>query len=460
MKHENAAERSAFALRPVRRESAQRNAKAFRSPDRTPGVFSHQQRESTMNYSPTEARLIEAMEQMQIVDAHEHLPPEHVRTGMKVDALTLFAHYTRTDLCTAGLSPDDYQRVIDAEQPLDERWQTFRPYLEHIRYGSYARPAFMAAETFYGYDDISDETYRGLSERMQAENTPGIYHRVLRDKCNIRVALTQASRTDYDGDLLVPLMPLDTYANVASPEDVAQKADEVGMQANTLDDYVALTRKGLEKWKSEGAVGIKMTSRPRGVPDRKGAEQLFGQVMGGGRSADALGDPNAIKDFVTHEMLEMAADLELVVAVHSGMWGDFRTLDPKHMIDIFPRHPRTKFDLYHMGMPWVRDTGVIGKNNPNVWLNLCWCHIISQQMTISALDEYIDLVPMNKIIGFGGDYSRPVEKVYGHLVMAREDIAVVLGRRVERGFMSEDEAVSLARKWLYDNPKELYGLDI
>ena len=111
-----------------------------------------------------------------------------------------------------------------------------------------------------------------------------------------------------------------------------------------------------------------------------------------------------------------------------------------------------------MGMPWVRETGVMGKNFPNVWLNLCWCHIISPVMTRAALDEWIDLVPVNKIFAFGGDYGKPVEKVYGHLVMAREDIAMVLGRRVEQGLMTEDQAVAVAHRWFYDNPKEAYGL--
>lgn len=67
-------------------------------------------------------------------------------------------------------------------------------------------------------------------------------------------------------------------------------------------------------------------------------------------------------------------------------------------------------------------------------------------------------MPMSKVIGFGGDYSWPVEKVYGHLVMVREDLAAVLGRRVGRRLLGYDEAVALARKWLYDNPQALYKL--
>jgi predicted TIM-barrel fold metal-dependent hydrolase len=173
-----------------------------------------------------------------------------------------------------------------------------------------------------------------------------------------------------------------------------------------------------------------------------------------------LPDMNPLKDYLMESMLDMASELDIVVAVHTGVWGDFRTLDPKHMISILGRHPQTKFDIYHMGMPWVRDAGLIGKNFPNAWLNLCWAHIVSPEMACSGLSEYMDLVPVNKILGFGADYGKPVEKVYGHLLMARENIARVLGARVERGLMTTDEAVDVARLWFYENPKGLYKLDV
>lgn len=276
-----------------------------------------------MNLSTTEANLVKAFEEFEIIDAHEHIPPESVRLDLKVDALTLFSCYTRTDLITAGMSEQAYERIHDPTVPLEERWNLFRPHLPNIRYGSYARPAFIAVKEFYGFDDINDGNYRAL---------------------------------------------------------------------------------------------------------------------------------------LTDNILSMASELGLAVGVHTGMWGDFRALDPKHLIPAIIRHPETKFDIYHMGMPWVRDTGIMGKNFPNVWLNLCWSHVISPRMVCSALDEWMDLVPMNKIIAFGGDYDKQIEKVYGHLVMARENIARVLGGRVDDGLMTEEEAITIAKKWFYHNPKELYDL--
>ena len=103
---------------------------------------------------------------------------------------------------------------------------------------------------------------------------------------------------------------------------------------------------------------------------------------------------------------------------------------------------------------------MLGKGFPNVWLNLAWTHIISQRFATTGLDEAIDLVPSNKVLAFGGDYGVPVEKVYGHLVMAREDIADALARRISEGQMSETQALDLARKWFWDNPVELYRLQV
>jgi len=70
-----------------------------------------------------------------------------------------------------------------------------------------------------------------------------------------------------------------------------------------------------------------------------------------------------------------------------------------------------------------------------VWLNLCWTHIISQRFVVAALDEAIDLIPMNKLLAFGVEIIPVVRwrRSTGHLVMAREDIARVLAGGSRKG---------------------------
>jgi len=77
-------------------------------------------------------RLVEAMEAMEIIDAHEHLRPEKSRIELPVDVFTLFSHYTHGDLRVAGMPENDYQVLFDREIPLQRRWKLFSPYWREI----------------------------------------------------------------------------------------------------------------------------------------------------------------------------------------------------------------------------------------------------------------------------------------------------------------------------------------
>ncbi len=49
--------------------------------------------------------------------------------------------------------------------------------------------------------------------------------------------------------------------------------------------------------------------------------------------------------------------------------------------------------------------------------------------------------------------------IFGHLKMARTCVADVLASKVERDFLSEEEALSLTRRLFRDNGVAFYGLE-
>ncbi|OPZ18545.1 MAG: hypothetical protein BWZ10_01029 [candidate division BRC1 bacterium ADurb.BinA364] len=99
---------------------------------------------------------------------------------------------------------------------------------------------------------------------------------------------------------------------------------------------------------------------------------------------------------------------------------------------------------------------VLGKYFENVTLNMCWMHIMGPEMSRRALREWLDAVPVTKLFAFGGDYQ-VVEKVYGHLTLARWNVAVVLAESIRAGRMTREQALRVARLWFHDNPKRWYG---
>jgi hypothetical protein len=99
----------------------------------------------------------------------------------------------------------------------------------------------------------------------------------------------------------------------------------------------------------------------------------------------------------------------------------------------------------------------LGKYFENVTLNMCWMHIMSPSLSRHALSQWLDAVPVNKIFAFGGDYN-VVEKIYGHLKLARANVAAVLAQKVEEERFDEDDALHIARLLFHDNPKKWYKI--
>ena len=405
--------------------------------------------------------LIAEMAEMTVINSHEHLPSEEEATSLVADVFTrIYCHYSMTNAVSAGL-PVDRLALHDTDVPLEERWRIFRPFLPAIRDTGYARAAQITARDLYGIDDVNDDTYVELSERLQAANVPGLYDSVLKDKCRVERVLNQGSWDDGPGGYAVRVdrsfmdFVWSAAGAVRSLHD--RWADRHGGPFEDAEEWVRFWVRSVAE---EGSVGLKFHA---GVPTNEvaddDAENLFRKLTGGGLTDEEAG---TFGTWMMHRAMAVAPDYEQVVAIHCGIiyqcWEDFTHNHPLNIIPLLCRFRGTTFDLYHGGIPWVREMAVIGNQYPNAHLNLIWCHQISPYMTEQMLGEWLDLVPANKIIGFGGDNTRGPEKTYGVLKMAQENIARALAVRVARGQMTESRAVDVCRAWLYDNPKRIYNL--
>ena len=123
------------------------------------------------------------------VDAHEHLLPESVRLGLQPDALYLFHQYVPQALRSAGMSEIDVNRCFDLDQPLAGRWRLFEPFMARIRNTGFVRAVIVALRDLYDCTDLNATTVHDVSERIRAENTPGLTDRCLGDRERITAIL-------------------------------------------------------------------------------------------------------------------------------------------------------------------------------------------------------------------------------------------------------------------------------
>jgi len=73
---------------------------------------------------------------------------------------------------------------------------------------------------------------------------------------------------------------------------------------------------------------------------------------------------------------------------------------------------------------------------------------------ITNLNLNIDI---DDISAFGGDYKY-IDGIYGHLMLAKQNVAKALSIKIGEGLFGFDEAKRIARMFFYNNPKKIFGL--
>ena len=405
-----------------------------------------------------------------VIDSHEHLPTEADRVAQTPDFFTLFSHYCKDDLTAAGLPAQGLQKLL-GKGSVEEKWQIFAPCYDHMADGAYAHCAHLAMQRFYGMerlDSLADA--QALTDRIRAANRPGLYRKVLKDACNIVTCMNFAGpETD---EFVTPVTFVTHLAEISNITAIEGVARQVGRPLPTLPRYVQALGDVLDKLKKSGSKGIKFHfayMRPirfLAVPAAD-AERIFNRIAdeGYGWRYGALGYEEArpLQDYLVRRLVELAGDLELTVVFHCGIQaGSNMRLEnsrPGGLADLLGRYSHVRFNLLHAGLPWMDEAAIMAKQFPNLYLDMGWTHGISPELATRAVRAYVDMVPRNKVLGFGGDYC-VVEKVYGHLVLARENIAGALAEKVADGALSEARARKWARAMLHDNAIEAYRLDV
>jgi len=167
------------------------------------------------------------------------------------------------------------------------------------------------------------------------------------------------------------------------------------------------------------------------------------------------------QDYMMHFILGLANKRHLTFQFHTGLQegsGNIITnSDPSLLCNLFLEYPDVDFDILHIGYPYQQIVSVLAKTFPNVYIDMCWAHIISPTACVNTMVEWIDTVPLNKISAFGGDYNI-IDAVYGHQQIARQNVAKALAIKIEEGVFDIGRAKEISRMFFVDNPIRIFKL--
>lgn len=409
---------------------------------------------------------------LEIIDTHEHLPGCEEEVEKQQDILSQYlSQYFGTDLRSAGLSMADYRFACDPSKPLMERYRRVEPYWEFCRSTGYGRCLDLTARLVYGEEEINGNTLESLNGKFRASlETKGHFRRVLKDISKIRVSILDQD-PDCDREFFRSVFRIDRLVHLNDMENLLRVEREAGFTVCSFDMWLEAVGLVLEN-RIRSGIRILKTALAYVRPLRfervaKGlAEEEFNRFIScrfvREWEAPRYVPGEAFQNYMMHYILGMANRAGLVCQVHTGFQeggaNHVEYSDPSLMTNLFSEYPDVSFDIFHAGYPYPREAGILAKMFPNVTVDMCWTHIISPAESVQILYDWLDLIPYNKISGFGGDLIT-VDCVAGHQYLARQNIAAALSRKVREGIYTQERARIIAKALLYENPGRIFRLD-
>ena len=372
------------------------------------------------------------------------------------------------------MKEEDFKFILDPGNPREKRWDKFYPYWKKTKNTGYALSLTIAVRDLFGIEDINEDTYKELNEKLLASNKKGWYEYVLKEKALIDVSildpLDKIVKIDSNNskEYFVKVKRFDKFV-VINNKRINEIEKQANVKINTFADLLnvldAEFRKAINE---EGIVGIKSGLAYGRIlyyedAPQKEAENIFNKMFQR-RQMLTIDESKKLQDFMMHQVIGYASKYGLPIQIHTGLrTGNSirkptQTTNAIHLANLFLKYKEANFVIFHGSYPYMAELTVLAKKFPNVYIDMCWMHIISPAASKQYLEEWLMTVPSNKIMAFGGDFGKVVEGTYGHSVIARKNVTEVLTKMVEDGYYSEKDAIIIAKRIFRENALELYQL--
>jgi len=397
--------------------------------------------------------------------------------------------YLISDLWSAGATDREIGFLQDPDVSTGEKWPLFERLWEACRHTAYARVTRLMLKQQYDIEEITRESLELVAEHLAGQDEAD-YLRLF-DEAGIKAVVADVlfpppweRPVRYFGSPVLrqflqgrfqlpiiwhPVFSLPYYHEIRLYDFIDFVSSLAEQSITSLAEYEEALYTLIERAVEKGVVAFKDQSAYRRIiayelPSRSDAERLFNRLLIDPRQQLAWPDSKPLDDYLFHQMMRWARELELPVQVHTGHLANARNRVDKanaaHLAPVLELHKGVRFDLFHGNWPYLGDALFLAKNYPNVHLNLCWVHMIDPLYSQELLKRAVLTVPHTKVFGFGGDYFLSPAHSMAHLTLARETIAAALTDLVESSWLEEEEAVQLAAEWLYNNPNRFYRLGL
>ncbi len=429
----------------------------------------------------------EALASVPVIDAHTHLDAAHLAARGLHDILLY--HMVISDLVSAGCpsrarlseDPDDAEATTRIVEAL--------PNLRHIRGTSLYWGLSLILSDLYGWDEpITADNWQRLDAMIRERAGDPAWAREVLGRVQVRRASTELwRRRDGAADDVfqyalewafftraqwgvydIPLYELERAWNQPGPGaplpvTLGQRAD-VGRQIRTLDDVHAAMMHYVDRI----PYGQVLSTAQHLSTDINYRLVTEGEMAGALARRDVA--TSAERDIYASYILELfLSSLEqhgdqIVYQFSLGAeplpYETGSKLRPETVFElaaIVERHPGLRFQAFLSSEHANQALCTLARELPNLSLAGYWWHNFFPGSMRKVMAERLDMVALNKQIGFFSD-AYCVDWTYGKALLVRKQLADVLAQKIEQGQYTLDGALSIARQILFETPQSLLGM--
>ncbi len=400
-----------------------------------------------------------------LIDTHEHTGrPDGLAARSTPFTDLIRGMYVVEDFLATGMAVGQWQ---EANHNSLAGWRLLKDRIGLVRNTAYYRALILALRDLYdsALEEINEKTWESLSERIAAAySRPDWVKHVFRDRCNVEVVLwdkvdQQPDWPEIDRDIFLPMWRLDKLLFSYRPRVREELAAKYGVRLVTFSDCRDLIESVLDQAVSMGAPALKCNvAYQRSLDFDRGNSAHAAKTFAGSETDISARDAKIYEDHVMDLIVEGATRRGLPMQIHTGMLsgpGYLGESNPMLLAKLIKRHPKARFVLLHGGYPFTSETAILAKSFPNVYLDANWLPLISPTAMKRVFLEWLDTVPVNRIMIWGGDSFR-VEGTYASLFLVKKVVSDALAERLQAGDLSEGNLLPLLWDIFRNNAVKLY----
>ena len=353
---------------------------------------------------------------------------------------------------------------MSRERPV-EVLRALLPHLRSVRVAGTLMCVTHGVRELYDFDldALSEDNWQEVSRRINAayRDIFGHYRRAMEAAhfshlirpvgLSFMTEEQDDERAAREREFTLPILRVDDFLT-ALPEPnsrVRYCIEKTGIEPHDAASWREFLRRVFELSREGGNVGIKQAQAYR--------RDLLFQPRGDGDvsfTADEGFDARAFEDWVLHECLKLANEYAWPFQIHIGT-DNLPNSGPLPLRNLFGTYHRVKFVLIHT-WPYLTESAQIAHHTPNVYIDTCWLAVLSPGHLEQALRTYVGYCPAHKVM-LSHD-ATSVEMAVGSVWLTRRHLKKILAERIADGWMTEEQALRLARRMLHDNAVDVYGL--